>query len=210
VGAVSGRGRREIDAVDQLVTPVGSTCIRTTTARPPGTRSSRRRAGTASPRHHGELRRRFRPGPSGQEQFLIELMESVEDIRARARGRARLAVGILSAVPGCAGAQVPRIDVGTQVPHAAVRAYVMGERCNSQEDLPTDAELAQMQALVREGIAAGALGFSSSRTLLHKDKYGVHMPGTFAGSDEMLALGLSMKGLSHGCSNWFPIILRRR
>jgi N-acyl-D-aspartate/D-glutamate deacylase len=55
-----------------------------------------------------------------------------------------------------------------------------------------------MAALVREGVRAGALGFSTSRTLLHKDTSGVHMPGTFAGSDEMLALGLSMKGLSHG------------
>jgi N-acyl-D-amino-acid deacylase len=52
--------------------------------------------------------------------------------------------------------------------------------------------------LVRDGVEAGALGFSTSRTLLHKDLKGVHMPGTFAGSDEMLALGMSMKGLSHG------------
>src|SRR4029434_5337068 len=93
------------------------------------------------------------------------------------------------------------IDVGTQVPHAAVRAYVMGKRCNTDDDLPTDAEIQQMAAIVHDGIKAGALGFSSSRTLLHKDKYGVHMPGTFAGSDEMLALGLSMKGLDHGVSS---------
>jgi N-acyl-D-aspartate/D-glutamate deacylase len=55
-----------------------------------------------------------------------------------------------------------------------------------------------MAELVREGVAAGALGFSTSRTLLHKDVHGVHVPGTFAGSDEMRALGLAMKGLSHG------------
>ena len=55
-----------------------------------------------------------------------------------------------------------------------------------------------MASIVREGVEAGALGFSTSRTLLHKDLKGVHMPGTFAGSDEMLALGLSMKGLKHG------------
>ncbi len=55
-----------------------------------------------------------------------------------------------------------------------------------------------MAEIVREGVKAGALGFSTSRTLLHKDQNGVHMPGTFAGSDEMLALGLSMKGLDHG------------
>ena len=84
------------------------------------------------------------------------------------------------------------------MPHAAVRAYVLGDRCNTQRRPADDGEIAEMARLVREGIEAGALGFSTSRTLLHKDKKGVHMPGTFAGSDEMLALGLSMKGLDHG------------
>ena len=83
------------------------------------------------------------------------------------------------------------------VPHASVRAYVLGERCNTDYE-PNAHEIAQMAELVREGVEAGALGFSTSRTLLHKDLKGVHMPGTFAGSDEMLALGLSMKGLKHG------------
>jgi N-acyl-D-amino-acid deacylase len=135
----------------------------------------------------------------GQHDFLIELMEGVEDIPGSA-----LAEGIdwrwesfaqyLDALE-----ELPRaIDIATQVPHGAVRAYVMGERCNTSDDLPTEDEIAQMAAIVRDGIKAGALGFSSSRTLLHKDKHGVHVPGTFAGSDEMLALGLSMKGLDHG------------
>ena len=93
---------------------------------------------------------------------------------------------------------MPRaIDVGVHVPHAAVRAYVLGERCNT-DYAPNADEIAEMAALVREGVAAGALGFSTSRTLLHKDLKGVHMPGTFAGSDEMLALGMAMKGLRHG------------
>src|SRR6201996_90084 len=93
---------------------------------------------------------------------------------------------------------MPRaIDVGAQVPHAAVRAYVLGDRCNT-DYVPDADEIAQMAALVREGVEAGALGFSTSRTLLHKDLKGVYMPGTFAGSDEMLALGMAMKGLSHG------------
>ena len=89
------------------------------------------------------------------------------------------------------------IDVGVHVPHAAVRAYVLGERCNT-DYVPNADEIAEMAALVREGVEAGALGFSTSRTLLHKDLKGVHMPGTFAGSDEMLALGMAMKGLKHG------------
>jgi N-acyl-D-aspartate/D-glutamate deacylase len=200
VGKVAGRGRREIDATDRLVTP-GWVDVHThydgqATWDPILAPSSWHGVTTVI---MGNCGVGFAPVRPGHEQFLIELMESVEDIPGTA-----LAEGIdwqwesfpqyLDALERKARA----IDVGTQVPHAAVRAYVMGERCNSQDDLPTEEELLRMQALVREGIAAGALGFSSSRTLLHKDKYGVHMPGTFAGSDEMLALGLSMKGLSHG------------
>ena len=141
----------------------------------------------------------FAPVKRGAQNFLIELMEGVEDIPGTA-----LAEGMRfdwESFPEYLDAleRLPRtVDVGAQVPHAAVRAYVMGERCNTQDDVPTDDELAEMARLVREGVAAGALGFSSSRTLLHKDKHGVHMPGTFAGSDEMLALGLAMKGLDHG------------
>ncbi len=141
----------------------------------------------------------FAPVRPGQEQFLIELMEGVEDIPgiALAEGmdwRWETFAQYLDALE-----EMPRaIDIAAQVPHAAVRAYVMGERCNSNDDLPTEDEIAAMAAIVRDGIKAGAVGFSSSRTLLHKDKNGVHMPGTFAGSDEMLALGLSMKGLDHG------------
>ena len=54
------------------------------------------------------------------------------------------------------------IDVATQVPHGAVRAYVMGERCNS-DYAPTEEEVNDMAELVREGVEAGALGFSSSK-----------------------------------------------
>jgi N-acyl-D-amino-acid deacylase len=141
----------------------------------------------------------FAPVRPGSERFLIELMEGVEDIPGSA-----LAEGMTWGWESFAEymdvlERIPRtVDVGAQVPHAAVRAYVMGARCNAADDLPTDEELAAMARIVREGIAAGALGFSTSRTLLHKDKHGVHMPGTFAGSDEMLALGLAMKGLDHG------------
>ncbi len=136
----------------------------------------------------------FAPVKPEHHDFLIELMEGVEDIPGAA-----LSEGIewtwesfpeyLDALDG-----IPRaIDVATQVPHGAVRAYVMGERCN-QDYAPTKEEVDAMAALVREGVEAGALGFSSSKTLLHKDIHGEFMPGTFSGYDEMLALGLGMKG----------------
>jgi N-acyl-D-amino-acid deacylase len=200
VGAVKGGARREIDAAGCLVTP-GWVDVHThydgqATWDPILAPSSWHGVTTVV---MGNCGVGFAPVRPGQESFLIELMEGVEDIPGAA-----LAEGMnwgwesfaeyLDALE-----RMPRaIDVATQVPHGAVRAYVMGERCNSNDDLPTAAEIEQMAAIVRAGIEAGALGFSSSRTLLHKDKHGVHVPGTFAGSDEMLALGLSMKGLSHG------------
>jgi len=139
----------------------------------------------------------FAPVKPGDQDFLIELMEGVEDIPGAA-----LSEGIdwqWESFPEYLDAleAMPRaIDVATQVPHGAIRAYVMGDRCNS-DYAPTREEVDAMAALVREGVEAGALGFSSSKTLLHKDIHGEYMPGTFSGYDEMLALGLGMKG----CSN---------
>tara|TARA_R110002073_G_scaffold2950_8_gene19660 strand:+ start:11012 stop:12730 length:1719 start_codon:yes stop_codon:yes gene_type:complete len=139
----------------------------------------------------------FAPVKPNDRDFLIELMEGVEDIPGAA-----LSEGIdwkwesfpeyldtLEAIPRA-------IDVATQVPHGAIRAYVMGERCNT-DYAPSQTEVDEMAALVREGVEAGALGFSSSKTLLHKDVHGEYMPGTFSGNDEMLALGLGMKGLNN-------------
>jgi N-acyl-D-aspartate/D-glutamate deacylase len=140
----------------------------------------------------------FAPVRPDAHNFLIELMEGVEDIPGIA-----LHEGIdwkWETFPEYLDAleSKPRaIDIGTHVPHAPIRAYVLGDRCNTDYE-PNAEEIGQMAALVREGVEAGALGFSTSRTLLHKDLKGVHMPGTFAGSDEMLALGMSMKGLRHG------------
>ena len=200
VGEVSGTGKREIDAREHLVTP-GWVDVHThydgqATWDPVLAPSSWHGVTTVV---MGNCGVGFAPVQPGQQDFLIELMEGVEDIPGSA-----LAEGIdwqWETFPEYLNTleKMPRaIDVGTQVPHGAVRAYVMGERCNTNDDIPTPDELEQMCALTREGMQAGALGFSSSRTLLHKDKHGIHVPGTFAGSDEMLALGLSMKGLKHG------------
>jgi N-acyl-D-amino-acid deacylase len=199
VGQVSDRGRREIDAAGLMVTP-GWVDIHThydgqATWDPVMAPSSWHGVTTAI---MGNCGVGFAPVRPDQHEFLIELMEGVEDIPGIA-----LSEGIdwtWESFPEYLDAleAMPRaIDVGAQVPHAAVRAYVLGERCNT-DYVPTAEEIDEMAALVREGVAAGALGFSTSRTLLHKDLKGVHMPGTFAGSDEMLALGLSMKGLRHG------------
>jgi N-acyl-D-amino-acid deacylase len=139
----------------------------------------------------------FAPVKPEDRDFLIELMEGVEDIPGAA-----LSEGIdwqWESFPEYLDTleSIPRaIDIATQVPHGAIRAYVMGERCNT-DYAPTEAEVEEMAVLVREGVEAGALGFSSSKTLLHKDIHGEYMPGTFSGNEEMLALGLGMKGLKN-------------
>ena len=199
VGEVAERGRKEIDASGLMVTP-GWVDIHThydgqATWDPVMAPSSWHGVTTAI---MGNCGVGFAPVRPGDKDFLIELMEGVEDIPGAA-----LAEGIdwqWESFPEYLDAleAKPRtIDVGTHVPHGAVRAYVLGERCNTEYQ-PTEAEVAEIAALVREGVEAGALGFSTSRTLLHRDKHGVHVPGTFAGSDELLALGLAMKGLRHG------------
>ncbi len=199
VGAVTGPARREIDADGLIVTP-GWVDIHThydgqATWDPLLAPSSWHGVTTAI---MGNCGVGFAPVRPHDHDFLIALMEGVEDIPGAA-----LAEGIdwtWEHFPEYLDALEARkrvIDVGVHVPHGAVRAYVLGERCNT-DYAPNADEISQMAALVREGVAAGALGFSTSRTLLHKDKAGVHVPGTFAGSDEMLALGLSMKGLRHG------------
>lgn len=200
VGEVSGRAKREIDAAGCLVTP-GWVDIHThydgqATWDPILGPSSWHGVTTVV---MGNCGVGFAPVRPGSENFLIELMEAVEDIPGSALAEGMTwgwetfdeYMSVLERLPRS-------VDIGAQVPHAAVRAYVMGERCSDYDAKPTDDELAAMARIVREGVAAGALGFSTSRTLLHKDKRGAYMPGTFAGSDEMLALGLAMKGLDHG------------
>ncbi len=199
VGKVEGPARREIDATGLVITP-GWVDIHThydgqATWDAVMAPSSWHGVTTAI---MGNCGVGFAPVRPDQHDFLIQLMEGVEDIPGAA-----LAEGIdwkwetfpeyLDALE----AKPRTIDVGVHVPHGSVRAYVLGDRCNTDYQ-PDAGEIAEMARLVREGVAAGGLGFSTSRTLLHKDIHGVHVPGTFAGSDEMLALGLSMKGLTHG------------
>jgi N-acyl-D-amino-acid deacylase len=199
VGGKAGAGRREIDATGLLVTP-GWVDIHThydgqVTWDPYLTPSSWHGVTTIV---MGNCGVGFAPVRPGKEEFLIELMEGVEDIPGPA-----LAAGIpwrwesfaeyLDALAGMKRA----VDVAAQIPHGAVRAYVMGERGAHNEESTPD-EIARMAAIVRDALRAGAIGVTSSRTLLHRAKNGEHVPGTFASEAEMVALGRALGEAGHG------------
>ena len=146
----------------------------------------------------------FAPVRPGSQEWLVQLMEGVEDIPGTA-----LTEGItwgwesfpeyLTALEGMGRV----LDVGTQVPHGAVRAYVMGER-GSHNEPATPEDIAAMAALVKEGIAAGALGFSTSRTIVHRAVDGEPVPGTFAAEDEIFGIGQALKSLGAGVFELAP------
>jgi N-acyl-D-amino-acid deacylase len=199
VGPVRERGRREIDARGLLVTP-GWVDIHTHY----DGQVTWDRYLTPSCWHGvttlvmGNCGVGFAPAKPERREWLISLMESVEDIPGSA-----LAEGIQwrwETFPEYLDAldAMPRaLDVAAQVPHGSVRAYVMGER-GARNEKATPDDIAQMAAIVREGIEAGALGFSTSRTLLHRAKSGEPMPGTFASADELLGIGRAMGELGRG------------
>ena len=93
---------------------------------------------------------------------------------------------------------IPRtIDVGTQIPHIPLRLYVMGERGAGKEPA-TPEDIEQMATIARAAIEAGALGFSTSRTMVHATPEGVPVPGTFARPDELLGIGRGITQTGRG------------
>ena len=99
------------------------------------------------------------------------------------------------------------IDIGTQVPHVAIRHYVMGERCYDEANAE---DLKKMKSITRDALEAGALGFSTSRFYGHMDKKGRLVPGTRASGKEMCEIGSAFEGLDTGLWNSFPIALTTR
>jgi len=147
----------------------------------------------------------FAPVRPGDEKWLISLMEGVEDIPGTA-----LTEGIdwsWETFPEYLDALDRRrygIDVGVQVSHGAVRAYAMGERGAANEPA-TPEEIAAMAAIVQDAVEAGALGFSTSRTLGHRAMDGRPVPGTFAAEDELFALGGAMRRAGGGVFELAPL-----
>ncbi|MCC6707171.1 MAG: amidohydrolase family protein [Gammaproteobacteria bacterium] len=140
----------------------------------------------------------FAPAKPDRHDFLIELMEGVEDIPGVSL-RAGLPwawesfpeyMNVLDGTPRT-------IDIATQLSHGALRAYVMDKRGADNENA-TAADIEHMARLTREAMDAGAFGFSSSRTPVHIALDGRPVPGTYAADDELIALARAVKSSGRG------------
>lgn len=204
VGRIGGRGAEEIDARGMLVTPgfvdphthydaqvtwanhiTPSSCNGVTTALV------------------GNCGVGFAPCKPEQRDMLVRLMEGVEDIPEPV-----LTEGLpwnWQSFPDYLDRLDERrfdVDVATQVPHAALRVFVMGERGAAREPA-TEVERAEMARLAAEGIRAGALGFSTSRTLNHKTLAGQPIPTLDAAEDELMAIARAVGQTGAG---WLQVI----
>ena len=189
VGTVDERGREEIDGTGLAVTP-GFIDVHThydgqVTWDPLITPSIWHGVTTVV---MGNCGVGFAPAAPDRHDWLIGLMEGVEGIPG-----ASLREAIQwdwETVPDYLDAldRIPRaIDIAAQIPHGAVRAYVMGERGAANEPA-TDDDIVRMARVVEEGVAAGAVGLSVNRLELHKAVDGREVPGTFADNHEIFAL----------------------
>ena len=147
----------------------------------------------------------FAPVRPGGERGLIELMEGVEDIPGSALHEG-MPWGAWESYPeylDYLGKRHYALDVGSLLAHGAVRTYVMGDRGRDNGPATTD-DLQQMRAIVRSGIEAGALGFSTSRILGHRSVRGEPVPGTFAADDEVLAMAAALGDAGRGLFQMIP------
>ncbi len=147
----------------------------------------------------------FAPVPPGREKELIELMEGVEDIPGSALHEG-MEWGAWETFPEYMDYLAKReyaLDVGTQIPHGSVRFYAMGERGRLNEDSTAD-DIATMARIVEEAVSAGALGFSTSRTIGHRSLWGTPVPGTFAADEELLGIAEGMRRVGKGVFEMIP------
>ena len=140
----------------------------------------------------------FAPCRDDQHDLLINLMEGVEDIPEVVLSEGlpwtwRSFPDYLDAL----SARVYDADVATQVPHAALRVYVMGERGANREPA-TELDCTRMAELAAEGLRAGAFGFSTSRTLNHRAADGRHIPTLRAEEAELTAIARVMRQCGTG------------
>ena len=204
VGDVPGRGAREIDAGGKIVTP-GFVDIHT---HYDGQVTWEQRLAPSSGHGvttvvMGNCGVGFAPCRPHQREMLVKLMEGVEDIP-----EVVMVDGLpwnWESFPDYLDALDKRqldIDVAAQIPHSALRIYVMGERAVRRE-APTAGDLDQMRSLVAEGIAAGGFGVTTSRNMMHRTKAGDLAPSLHSDVEELCAL---MDGLADADAGVFQII----
>ena len=200
VGRVSGGATREIDADGLLVAP-GWVDIHThydgqVLWDPLLATSSAHGVTTVV---FGNCGVGFAPSRPEHRDWLVGLMEGVEDIPGDVLnegidwswGSFPEYLGVLDRLPLA-------VDIAAQVPHAALRVYVMGARGEDWAEPPTDAEVAEMGAELRRALAAGAIGFSTSRSELHKGVDGRITPSYGASRHELAGIAAGASGGGRG------------
>lgn len=146
----------------------------------------------------------FAPATPDRHEWLISLMESVEDIPSKS-----LTAGLpwgWQSFPEYLDVldRMPRtLDVGGLITHGAMRAFVMGER-GAKNEAATAEDMARMAALAKEAVLAGALGFSTSRTLVHSTHDGVPVPGTYASEEELSTIARAVRSTGRGVLEVVP------
>ena len=141
----------------------------------------------------------FAPVRPDHHQFLIELLEGVEDIPGAALSEGMTwgwesfpeYLDLLDTLHWT-------VDVGTQVPHAALRTYVMGDRGADVEAVATPEEIERMSELCEDAIRAGALGFTTSRTYVHRTSRGQQIGTLRASADELLGIAAALQRADAG------------
>jgi N-acyl-D-aspartate/D-glutamate deacylase len=199
IGKIEDKGRKVIDAEGKIVTP-GFVDIHThydgQVTWDPYLRPSTYHGVTTVVM--GNCGVGFSPCKPDQRDWLIGLMEGVEDIPGTA-----LHEGIdweWESFPEYLDALEKKplaIDVGTQIPHGAVRAYVMGERGINHEEASLE-EIDEMKKIVQEAVKAGAYGFSTSRTEKHNDVNGNLTPSITAHKTELVEIAKSLGEINQG------------
>ncbi len=205
IGEVSGGATEEIDARGLLVTP-GFVDVHT---HYDGQATWENRLAPSSGHGvtsvvMGNCGVGFAPCRPDQRDMLVKLMEGVEDVPE---------VVMIEGLPwnwetfpqylDALGARRYDVDVAAQLPHSALRVYVMGERAAGREP-PTADDLARMRELTAEAVRAGALGVSTSRNMLHRTKAGELAPSLFSEEDELVALGAGLKDTGRGVFQIIP------
>ena len=141
----------------------------------------------------------FAPVRPGASDFLINLMEGVEDIPGTV-----LAEGIdwcwetFPEYLDALGRRQYVMDIGAQLPHAALRCYAMGDRGADHQARPTEAELALMGTLAEQALRAGALGITTSRTTKHRARDGRYTPSLSAAEPELFAIAGALRRAGRG------------